>query len=469
MVILPSVVLLVMWAVFSSYTIFEGFYLRTVGLGVKEASIPAVNSLVALQKERQLTMLSLGHSPAATATLPAQRAETDRAVDQMKSKMQGLLSGAPENIVQGADKLVSLLDQLPQERGRIDGHTASPEEIFDYYNSVLDAGGNLFETQSRLVPDGESIQGALTATDLFRAADQMSRVASLGGNAVAAGRFTPEQHTTFVSLVGSYRSKLITNAPNLQPQAKAEYEQLLNSDAWRNLQQLENRLISSPRQDGELGVSEQQWLDASNQVADELVKIVTSHSTQAVELVLANGNARYFEVIIGSAVALLAVVLGIVLAIRNSRRLVDRALVTRLANLRTDSLTLAQERLPDIMTRLERGEKVDIESELPALDYGGDEIGQVADAFNTAQFTAVSAAVKESQAREGVNKVFLGIAHRNQGLVHRQLKVLDKMEREEENPERLDTLFQLDHLATRARRNAENLIILADRWGTART
>ncbi|EQD82955.1 signal transduction histidine kinase [Saccharopolyspora erythraea NRRL 2338] len=461
MVILPSVVLLVMWAVFSSYTIFEGFYLRTVGLGVKEASIPAVNSLVALQKERQLTMLSLGHSPAATATLPAQRAETDRAVDQMKSKMQGLLSGAPENIVQGADKLVSLLDQLPQERGRIDGHTASPEEIFDYYNSVLDAGGNLFETQSRLVPDGESIQGALTATDLFRAADQMSRVASLGGNAVAAGRFTPEQHTTFVSLVGSYRSKLITNAPNLQPQAKAEYEQLLNSDAWRNLQQLENRLISSPRQDGELGVSEQQWLDASNQVADELVKIVTSHSTQAVELVLANGNARYFEVIIGSAVALLAVVLGIVLAIRNSRRLVDRALVTRLANLRTDSLTLAQERLPDIMTRLERGEKVDIESELPALDYGGDEIGQVADAFNTAQFTAVSAAVKESQAREGVNKVFLGIAHRNQGLVHRQLKVLDKMEREEENPERLDTLFQLDHLATRARRNAENLIILA--------
>ncbi len=97
---------------------------------------------------------------------------------------------------------------------------------------------------------------------------------------------------------------------------------------------------------------------------------------------------------------------------------------------------------------------------MPALDYGNDEIGQVADAFNAAQYTAVAAAVKESQTREGVNRVFLDIARRNQGLVHRQLKILDKLEREEENPDHLDAFFQLDHLATRARRNAENLIIL---------
>ncbi|MBY8854681.1 hypothetical protein K7G98_43080, partial [Saccharothrix sp. MB29] len=74
-----------------------------------------------------------------------------------------------------------------------------------------------------------------------------------------------------------------------------------------------------------------------------------------------------------------------------------------------------------------------VEVEVPPLDYGSDEIGQVADAFNAAQYTAVAAAVKESQAREGVNRVFLDIAHRNQGLVHRQLKILDKLERGEEN------------------------------------
>src|SRR5207253_1954407 len=98
--------------------------------------------------------------------------------------------------------------------------------------------------------------------------------------------------------------------------------------------------------------------------------------------------------------------------------------------------------------------------ELPDLDFGTDEIGEVADAFNNAQQAAVTATVKEAQARDGVHNVFFGIAHRDQGLVHRLLKLLDAMEREEEEPERLERLFQLDHLATRARRNAENLIIL---------
>ena len=59
-----------------------------------------------------------------------------------------------------------------------------------------------------------------------------------------------------------------------------------------------------------------------------------------------------------------------------------------------------------------------------------------------------------------MNNVFLGIAHRNQGLVHRQLQILDRMESREENPSQLKSLFQLDNLATRARRTTENLIIL---------
>src|SRR5690606_14235438 len=71
------------------------------------------------------------------------------------------------------------------------------------------------------------------------------------------------------------------------------------------------------------------------------------------------------------------------------------------------------------------------------------------------------AAVRQADMRAGVNRVFLGIAHRNQSLVQRQLRLLDRLEREEEDPDLLDGLFKLDHLATRGRRNAENLVILA--------
>jgi hypothetical protein len=110
--------------------------------------------------------------------------------------------------------------------------------------------------------------------------------------------------------------------------------------------------------------------------------------------------------------------------------------------------------------KVRSGADVDVDDSLKLLDHGRDEIGEVAEAFNKAQQTAVSAAVQEAKTREGTNKVFLNIAHRSQVIVHRQLKVLDEAEREQEDPTQLEMLFQLDHLSTRARRNAENLIIL---------
>jgi signal transduction histidine kinase len=135
-------------------------------------------------------------------------------------------------------------------------------------------------------------------------------------------------------------------------------------------------------------------------------------------------------------------------------------LVGRLKRLRNETLALADERLPETMRRLGAGEEVDAENEAAHLDFGNDEIGSVADAFNRAHTAAVAAAVAEARTRQGVRAVFLNIAHRSQIVVHRQLELLDEAERRQEDPALLDTFFRLDHLATRERRNAENLIIL---------
>ena len=66
-----------------------------------------------------------------------------------------------------------------------------------------------------------------------------------------------------------------------------------------------------------------------------------------------------------------------------------------------------------------------------------------------------------SNLRRGVSQVFLNLARRNQALLHRQLTLLDAMQRQAREPEALDDLFQLDHLTTRMRRHAEGLIILS--------
>ncbi|ANZ39171.1 histidine kinase [Lentzea guizhouensis] len=456
-VVVPSVVLLIMWAVFSSYTVFDGLYMRSAAVGVKDATIPSVQAFAGLQQERQLSLVLLSKAGGVdTAALRQQHARTDESVTRMKAAFTDLADGAPQDIVDRINALTTVLDDLGRHRAQVEAGTGSPQEVYDYYNSLLDAGVALISRQARQVPDAEAGQSNVHAVTIFQAADWMSRGATIGSRGLLNKAFTPAERVEFVRLIGAYHAGVDATIPFALEQPRQQYDALRTSSEYRALLDLEGRVIN-----GDTGVTDQQWRAAAGPVHEKLVAIAVRQVEDGTTLGLEKANSRFTAVLIGSLIALLAVVVGIVLALRISNRLVSRALVTRLTSLREDTLRLAQERLPHIVARLRGGEQVDVHRDMPPLDYGNDEIGQVADAFNTAQYTAVAAAVKETQAREGVNRVFLDIAHRNQGLVHRQLKILDKLEREEENPDQLDSLFQLDHLATRARRNAENLIILA--------
>ncbi|MGO4748999.1 ATP-binding protein, partial [Streptomyces sp. 2MCAF27] len=132
----------------------------------------------------------------------------------------------------------------------------------------------------------------------------------------------------------------------------------------------------------------------------------------------------------------------------------------RLRELRGATLRLADEQLPEVIARLQKGDKVELAEAVPEVGHGSDEIGQVAGAFATAQRIAVRAAIEQAETREGISRVFLNLAQRSQGLVHRQLALLDTLERGSEDPDLLAELFRVDHLATRMRRNSENLSIL---------
>ena len=115
-----------------------------------------------------------------------------------------------------------------------------------------------------------------------------------------------------------------------------------------------------------------------------------------------------------------------------------------------------------MIKRLRSGEKVDVDAEVPPIRVGTiSEVAKVADALTTLQRTAVESAIAESRLRQGINQVFLNLAWRSQSLLHRQLSMLDTMEREASDPDALEGLFALDHLTTRMRRHAEGLVILS--------
>ncbi|MFI6444050.1 sensor histidine kinase [Kitasatospora sp. NPDC050543] len=169
----------------------------------------------------------------------------------------------------------------------------------------------------------------------------------------------------------------------------------------------------------------------------------------------------------GSAAVVALVVWSLLRGLR-----VARSVTARIDTLRTDALALAESEIPTIVARLKAGEHLPVPRPGAPRRTGGDELQQAADSLGAVRQTATAAIIRQAQGREGTKKVFLNIARRTQILIHRQISMLDSLEREHEEPELLKELFAVDHLATRMRRNAENLVILggalpARRWRNA--
>ncbi|HXL18414.1 MAG TPA: ATP-binding protein, partial [Streptosporangiaceae bacterium] len=154
---------------------------------------------------------------------------------------------------------------------------------------------------------------------------------------------------------------------------------------------------------------------------------------------------------------LVAVLLSILLMVRFGRRI-----SRELTGLQRSALELSTQRLPQVVEQLSHGDDVDASAQAaPPAPGRIAEVARVAEAFSSVQRTAVEAAAGQARLRRGVSQVFRNLAWRSQSLLHRQLALLDRMERKSADPATLEELFQLDHLTTRMRRHAEGLIILS--------
>src|SRR5215212_7561603 len=148
-----------------------------------------------------------------------------------------------------------------------------------------------------------------------------------------------------------------------------------------------------------------------------------------------------------------------------------RSMVGPLRTLTRTANEVADERLPGLVDKLQHTKDprdLDVVPE-PVPVTSTDEIGQVSAAFNSVHSTAIQVATEQAALRRSVGDMFLNLARRSQSLIDRQLELIDDLERSEADPDALDNLFKLDHLATRMRRNSEDLIVLsgsepARRW-----
>ena len=193
------------------------------------------------------------------------------------------------------------------------------------------------------------------------------------------------------------------------------------------------------------------------QVADELTGNISTLANTS------RTNAST-DLLVTSLVTLLLLLLVLLISI-----LVARSLTRPLRKLRTDALDVAGRRLPEMVRRLSQSEGADESVDIEPIGVTStDEIGEVARAFDQVHREAVRLAADEAMLRGNLNAMFINLSRRSQSLIERQLSLIDSLEQSEQDPAGCRSLFRLDHLATRMRRNSENLLVLAGHEVTRR-
>ena len=345
---------------------------------------------------------------------------------------------------------------LAAVRSEVAALTISRQQALDAYNNIIAATDNVLNQLILEQTNVPLVSQGLALVNMGKSEDVLLQEDALLTGDMLAGSFSAADRQEFAELVGARRALYTLTLPDLDPIYRSYFTSAVSPQAAAALTALENRVIHASHPHGEPPVSPTSWAHAALAVSKGFSKAGIQASNELTLRAQPVARATFLRLFVVAGLGLLAVLLSIVMSIW-----IGRGLLRELAGLRQSALELANDRLPSVMERLRAGQEVDIAAEAPPMESAGDEFGQVRQAFNEVQRTAIEAAVDEAMLRRGISDVFRNLARRSQSLLHRQLALLDGMERRASGPEELEDLFRIDHLTTRMRRHAEGLIILS--------
>jgi signal transduction histidine kinase len=402
----------------------------------------------------------LSNRKASDAPLLATRAVVTKSLPAAEVALQsedGELTPANRAVLQ---TLLKDLQGIGALRQTVDAGKLSPIAAFQAYDTVIDAEyKELYTgTQDRTSTVSTLATISVGALQTSYSLEMASRETAIADSAlsVTRGVLSPQQKALFTSSAGQ-RQALFTEALGLlSGPYLAGYTTVVNSSVYKQFTTMEQQIEAAP-DNKPLPVSASAWESVSAQYQQVMQATEVANGPRLAAAATSASSGLVTKAVLAGGVGLLAVLVSVFLLVWFGRK------ITRdLGGLHSSVRQMAEERLPRVVDRLRRGEDVDVLAESPPPDASGiQEISQIAGSFGVVQEAAVAAAVEQARLRKGVNQVFLNISMRNQSLLHRQLGMLDSMERRTSDPGALADLFRLDHLTTRMRRHAEGLIILS--------
>ncbi|MET8430714.1 nitrate- and nitrite sensing domain-containing protein [Nocardia sp. NPDC004860] len=470
---MPSTALLLVGALATGYLVKGANEAQNWASAFDRDSAPLIDFALQMQQERRLTLMKMAGDDQVSGELTTQRTRADQSAATVQAVADRFVALDPGGLGREVTAGKTMLTEVALLRQRVDSRVASADDVYSFFARMLDI---LVDATDRLAfnaPASKTAADEAVAARLLRVAEAQSRANALAVSALIGGGLSEDQRREFGRQVGFWRAEIDSLRPRVTTSESAQLDALAGSAAWQRLRTMEDALIepvtaapenasagsrktvADSTRSAQLPMGIAEWQDAAVTVSSALLDIWRAHYRYAITWSVDDGARVRRDSLLGGAIVLVISLGALLTGLQLSRRL-----FRRLARLHSETLDLADEQLPRITARLREGHSVDLETDVARLDFGRDEIGQVADAFNRAQTAAVSAAVGEAATRAGVNALFLNIAYRIQMVLRKQLELLDQAEREQEDPKQLEMLFRVDHLATRLRRNAENLTIL---------
>jgi signal transduction histidine kinase len=420
---------------------------------------PVAAFMAQLTTERLLAIVYMSSpSGANLAKLNVQETKTNAAVENLRSTLTSgsTASDASPTEKQAIAGLLRGIASLPSLRSQVSAQIIPSSRAFNDYNAIVQQSYRVLSAAIRQQNSAQLVSQALAFVRMGQSEDMLAQENTLLTAGQISRRFTPADLQAFTQLVGSRRAFYNLTLPDLDPQYRAYYTHAIGPREYLALLSLENTVVSGTRPGTVPPVSPLAWQQAVGEVGTGFQAAGLQAANALTSQADSQATGAYLRLFLVGGVGLVAIAISVALGLWIGRRL-----VRELSSLRETALELANERLPDVVSRLAAGEEVDASAQALPITATSDEVRQVGEAFATVQQTAVEAAVGQAKLREGISHIFRNLARRSQSLLHRQLTLLDAMERRARDPQELDDLFRVDHLATRMRRHAESLIILS--------
>nr|WP_221472783.1 nitrate- and nitrite sensing domain-containing protein [Amycolatopsis umgeniensis] len=392
-----------------------------------------------------------------TLELGSARADVDTAIPLYVAAASRAVENEP-SLRQARDAAAAQLEKLADIRQRASAGQLDPVQAIGEYTDVTTA---LLAVDTALAAGAsEDVLGGTPAAlhDLAVMKEQLSLSQALVSFGIARSSLAPSE----LDQLRTAELRLADRFTDFRAAASEQQRQEFSAAVTDNAMETRDRLAKTAL--GDQGASAAQafrtlsaqgWNDASNTVITKTGEVANKFGAQAsavsAELVddASSGAGLLAVLLFGAMVLAVAVVF-----------LITRQLLRSLKMLRASALDVAEKQLPDAVRNIQEGRSQGTDVQ-PVPVGGDDEIGEVARAFDKVHHQALRLATEQASMRTGYSNVFVNLSRRSQSLVQRQLQLIERLERDEEDADQLATLFQLDHLATRMRRNNENLMVLS--------